>query len=137
MKTKMSFNLVLAVLMGIAFTTQLSGQKLNIDRNITPINNSVALNQTAYFQDFGDYINAHLTYPLSARTNTVEGIVQARIVINPNGEIISVKIIEGLGFGCDEAVVDVLSHMPAWNPSFKNGTARSQALTIPVKFSLW
>jgi Gram-negative bacterial TonB protein C-terminal len=137
MKTKMAFNLVLAVLLGIAFTTQLSGQKLNTDRNITPINNSVALNQTAYFQDFGEYINAHLTYPLSARDNNVEGTVQARIVTNPIGEIISVKIIEGLGFGCDEAVVDVLSHMPAWNPSLKNGTPKSQALTVSVKFGLW
>lgn len=137
MKTKMQFNLFLAVLMGIAFTTHLSGQKLNTDRAIISIKNSVALNQTAYFQDLGAYINAHLTYPVSARNNIVEGTVQARIVINPKGEIISVKIIESLGFGCDEAVVDVLSKMPAWNPSFKNGKPISQALAISVKFGLW
>lgn len=136
MKTKMQVKILIAAFIGVAFTTPIMGQKLNTDRVISVINKRVALNQLAYFQDFGAYISTHLEYPKLAQEYNVEGIVQAEIAITFTGEIVSVKIISGLGLGCDEAVLNVLSHMPAWNPSLKNGTPKMQKLSIPVKFSL-
>jgi hypothetical protein len=136
MKTKLQFRILIAAFIGVAFSTQIMGQKLNTDRSISDINKRVVLNKVAYFQDFGTYISNHLTYPKLAQEYNVEGIVQAEIAINFTGEIISVKIISGLGFGCDEAVLNVLTNMPSWNPSLKNGTPIAQKLFVPVKFSL-
>jgi periplasmic protein TonB len=56
--------------------------------------------------------------------------------INASGEVVSVKIIRGLGLGCDEAVIDLLCKMPHWQPCLKKGMPKSQIVCIPVKFKL-
>jgi periplasmic protein TonB len=132
-KTKTKFNIFIFVFFSTVFASQLRSQKLSIER---PAIDS-KLNQIASFQGLGKYIGEHLKYPELAKENGMEGIVEAEVVINSMGAISAVKIIQGLNFGCDEAVLKVLSNMPAWNPSLKNGMPIAQKLTVTIKFSLW
>lgn len=134
MKTKLQFKFLLVAFIVATFMTQLMAQKLNTD--IAFANNSVILNQTAYFNDFEKYLRDHLKYPKMAQDYNVEGVVQTEVEISPTGEMVSAKITCGLGFGCDEAILNLLYNMPRWNPTLKNGTPRAQKLSIPVKFSL-
>ena len=77
-----------------------------------------------------------LDYPAEARQLGVEGRVVARYRVNANGEAEQVKIIEGIGYGCDEAVIDWIqagSFEPLLN---EQGYPRSYWLTVPVVFKL-
>jgi Gram-negative bacterial TonB protein C-terminal len=92
--------------------------------------------QAANYPNWRQYARGHLKYPELAQENFVEGTVYAEAEINHLGEVVSVKIIRGLGFGCDEAVIDLLHNMPRWEPCLKKGIPKAQIVCIPVKFSL-
>ncbi len=129
---KIKFNIFIVAFIGIVFTTPLLGQKQSIKSTIF----SPKLNRGAYFQDFGKYVNDHLTYTVLAQENGIEGIVKTEVDINSMGEIQTAKIICGLGYGCDEAVLNLLNNMPRWVPSIVNGTPKAQKLIVSIKFSL-
>lgn len=65
-------------------------------------------------------------YPKEARQNKIEGKVIVQFIINEDGTPGDFKVIQGLGFGCDEAAVEAFKKMPKWNPATVNGK--------PVKF---
>ncbi|MFN4079549.1 MAG: TonB family protein [Saprospiraceae bacterium] len=78
------------------------------------------------------YIVANLQYPALAETNKIEGVVQAKILLSPEGLVANSEIVKGLGYGCDEAVLKLLADMPAWKPL----SDRALELIIPVRFVL-
>lgn len=49
-----------------------------------------------------NFIITHLQYPETALKNGIEGTVSLRYSVNHKGEVIKVKIISGIGHGCDE-----------------------------------
>jgi TonB family protein len=81
-------------------------------------------------------IYTNITYPEQARKNNTEGIVVVQFVINKKGEIISPKIIRGLGDGLDEEVIRVVREMPEWIPGKQNGKKVSVSYNLPVKFKI-
>lgn len=124
--------LCLALLPTVAQSQSLHAMALaNFQR---PFNGS--LDQQAFFPELGQYLNDHLEYPELARKYGVEGVVTASALLSETGEVLSVDIREGLGLGCDEAVIQLICHMPAWMPSIKNGLPVKQRVTIPVRFRL-
>lgn len=48
------------------------------------------------------FIKENLQYPKSALENRIEGTVALRYTINNKGKVIKVKIISGIGYGCDK-----------------------------------
>ncbi|NJL75718.1 MAG: energy transducer TonB [Saprospiraceae bacterium] len=82
------------------------------------------------------YVSENLDYPLQAQNNSVEGEVIARLVINEIGKVKSVKIVEGLGFGCDRTVLQMLSEMPDWKPFLRDGKPIAKTLFITINFKM-
>ncbi len=78
------------------------------------------------------YLQAQLQYPTEARNNRIEGSVQVRFVIESDGSIAKPEVIKGIGFGCDEEAIRLISQMPKWNPGKigKNTVPVYKALTI-------
>lgn len=103
----------------------------------TPFTN---LEQYAKFPGGGEemakFIQTVLEYPLQAREMGTEGNVIVRFRVNKNGEITDIKILQGLGFGCDEEVARVLEAMPDWAPAVKAGTPVDTFVIMPVQFRL-
>jgi TonB family protein len=99
--------------------------------------NESTLNRIAYFPNMKNYVTTNLIYPQDAKEYGIEGVVKAEIEINEMGEITASKVIEKLGFGCDEAVLKLLNKMPRWKPRLVNGEPRVQKLIVPVKFYLY
>jgi periplasmic protein TonB len=60
-------------------------------------------------------------YPVEARKNKIEGKVVVRFVIKKDGTPINFEIVEGIGFGCDEAAIEALKTMPKWKPGLVAG----------------
>ncbi|MEZ0539961.1 M56 family metallopeptidase [Fibrella arboris] len=86
----------------------------------------------ALFQFLGN----HVRYPDEARKKKVEGKVFVNFVVNTDGAIDRIRILKGIGAGCDEEAVRVMSIMPKWLPGIQSGRPVAVQYTLPIAFSL-
>jgi len=82
------------------------------------------------------FIRFNLHYPPSAQENGVQGTVILNFVVDREGKITNIKVIKGIGFGCDEESVRVLQKMPLWTPGKQKGQAVLVSFTMPIRFVL-
>lgn len=83
------------------------------------------------------YVKQNISYPSVAREIGAEGIVYVSFVVNESGNVESAKVVKGIGYGCDEEVVRVVSKMPRWKKAGKNaGHPVKVRFNIPVAFKL-
>ncbi|MEJ2616062.1 MAG: energy transducer TonB [Ignavibacteriaceae bacterium] len=65
----------------------------------------------------------------------VEGKVYLLIYISENGNVDDVKVLKGLGAGCDKAAVNAVKETK-FNPGKDNGKAIKVKLSLPITFKL-
>jgi protein TonB len=83
------------------------------------------------------YISANITYPEIAKEVGQEGTVYVSFIVTETGNVDHVKVMKGIGFGCDEEVLKVISKMPRWKKPGKNaGHFVKVRYNIPVAFKL-
>lgn len=82
------------------------------------------------------FISREVRYPTTARSNQVEGKVHLRFVVEADGKITNVKVVRGLGFGCDEEALRILNKMPIWEPGILNGKAVPVYSSLAVEFRM-
>ena len=82
------------------------------------------------------YISENIKYPKVARENNIEGTVYVGFVVEADGSITDVDVKRGVGGGCSEEAVRVISAMPDWKPGRQQGQPVAVAYTIPIKFKL-
>ena len=90
----------------------------------------------ASFDGLHDYTVAHLAYPESARENSIEGKVSVILEISPEGKVMNPVILKSLGYGCDEAVFEMLRCMPDWKPATNYGIPVKSKQAVDFNFSL-
>lgn len=92
------------------------------------------------FPGGSDGMNAYITkkkvYPLVAFQNEIKGTVMVKFVVERDGKIGGIKVLRGLGYGCDEAAIDLVRGMPKWNPGQKGGAGVRCVVTLPVTFGM-
>lgn len=84
---------------------------------------------TAFIQD-------HLTYPVEAKANNINGKVIIGFTIDQTGQIKNAEILEDLGYGCGEAALKVVNSMPKWTPGTEGDQVVSVDYKIPFQFNL-
>ena len=82
------------------------------------------------------YIAQNLDYPDLAKENGIEGMVIIEFYIAEDGSIEKVGVDKSLGFGCDEAALNVVKHMPSWSPAQLRGKNITKKMKKPIYFSL-
>jgi protein TonB len=82
------------------------------------------------------YLAENIKYPPLAKESGIQGRVFINFVVEPNGSISNVKVLRGIGGGCDEEAVRVVSKMPNWKPGKQRGKAVRVSYNLPVKFTL-
>ena len=82
------------------------------------------------------YLIKNLRYPADARKANVNGRVFVQFVVTETGNIESLRILRGIGFGCDEEAVRVVSRMPNWTPGKQNGQPVAVQFNLPILFDL-
>jgi TonB family protein len=87
-------------------------------------------------EEFFKYIGANLRYPAEARQANISGRVFIQFIVNQDGTLSNIEVLRGIGGGCDEEAVRVLSEAPAWNPGKQRGLAVRQRMAIPIVFEL-
>lgn len=88
------------------------------------------------FSAFYKYVQKNLKYPGQARRMNIEGKVFVQFIIDKDGSITKVKAIKGIGAGCDEEAVRVISGAPKWNPGKQRGRPVKVRMTLPITFKL-
>ena len=83
-----------------------------------------------------EYLSDRITYPDLARSSGIEGTVVIQFVINPKGQVTNVTLVRGIGGGCDEVAMKIVSNMPDWSPGQQQGRAVPVKMTLPIKFNL-
>ncbi|MEM6764533.1 MAG: energy transducer TonB [Bacteroidota bacterium] len=82
------------------------------------------------------FISREVRYPQTARRRSVEGKVHLRFVVEADGKISNVKVVRGLGYGCDEEALRILNKMPIWEPGVLNGKAVPVYSSLAVEFRM-
>jgi TonB family protein len=82
------------------------------------------------------FIANNLIYPLTALKNKISGTVYISYIIDANGFVTDVKVLKGIGGGCDEEAARVVKMMPKWNPGKQNGKPVRVLFNMPVNFIL-
>lgn len=72
-------------------------------------------------------------YPEAARRGNVEGVVVLQVEIDAAGAVKKVDLVQGLGYGCDEAAVDAAEHS-TFTPAFAGEEPVPVRIRIPYRF---
>lgn len=84
-----------------------------------------------------NHIKGRLRYPNQAVDYGIEGRVIVEFVVDRKGKVKDAKILRGIGYGCDEEVMRVVSNLPDFCPGYDaTGKYRDIYYTLPVKFEL-
>lgn len=86
--------------------------------------------------ELAKFLRANLKYPAKAQEAGVQGKVIVNFVVGRDGKITHIKVVRGIGAGCDEEAVRVLEKMPSWTPGEMGGKAVPVYFTFPVVFHL-
>ena len=88
------------------------------------------------FEAMFDFINANLDYPQEAKDAAIEGKVFVSFIVEIDGSVSSIKLLRGIGYGCDEAAMDVVRKMPKWKPATQRGKPVRVQYQLPFNFKL-
>lgn len=90
----------------------------------------------AFDGNITQYLGANLRYPALARENNIGGKVIVEFVVNEDGSISNIKLIRGIGSGCDEEAMRVVKAMPKWIPGMQNNRHVKVYMVLPIVFML-
>ena len=83
-----------------------------------------------------EFLSKNMVYPAMAKEQEIQGRVWVGFTVQKDGSITDVKIIRGIGGGCDEEVVRVMKLMPKWKPGKQAGKEVICTFRMPVNFTL-
>lgn len=82
------------------------------------------------------YLQEHIEYPQMARESGVEGKVYVTFVVEKDGTVSNVRILRGIGAGCDKEALKVVRNMPKWDPGEQRGRRVRVQFNMPIRFKL-
>ena len=82
-----------------------------------------------------NFILANMYYPDKAYGENVEGIVIVKYVIEKDGSMTNLNIVRGIGFGCNEEAVRVISRMPHFDIGKARGRPLRETQYAAIEFS--
>jgi periplasmic protein TonB len=84
---------------------------------------------------FYEQLSTSIKYPRQAQRNNTEGKVFVEFLVDENGKITNLKVSKGIGHGCDEEAMRVLS-LTHWQPGKQRGIPVKVRMTLPLTFKL-
>ncbi len=82
------------------------------------------------------YLGNNIKYPVMAKESGIQGKVYVTFVVERDGSITDVKVLRGIGGGCDEEAIRVVASMPRWTPGKQRGKPVRVQYNLPVRFTL-
>jgi protein TonB len=82
------------------------------------------------------FLQDNIKYPPIAKESGIQGTVHLTFVIERDGSVTDVKLLRGIGGGCDEEAIRVVKNMPKWEPGKQRGKPVRVQFNLPIKFNL-
>ena len=82
------------------------------------------------------FIADNIKYPAEAKEEGIKGRVFVNFIVEPDGSVSDIRVLRGIGGGCDEEAVRVVESMPKFKPGMQDGEAVRVSYTVPVFFRL-
>ena len=82
------------------------------------------------------FLQENIKYPQLARESGIQGTVFVTFVVETNGSVTDVRVLRGIGGGCDEEAVRVVKIMPKWKPGMQRSKPVRVQFTMPIRFTL-
>jgi protein TonB len=82
------------------------------------------------------FMRENVKYPEEAKLKNIQGRVFVSFIVETDGSVSNVQVLRGIGGGCDEEGVRVVSSMPKWTPGKQRGKAVRVQYNLPIKFAL-
>ena len=82
------------------------------------------------------YLSDNIRYPVIAEENGVQGRVICTFVVERDGSITDIKVVNSVDPSLDKEAVRLLRKMPKWKPGMEKGTPVRVKYTCPVTFRL-
>ncbi|MBR5082951.1 MAG: M56 family metallopeptidase [Bacteroidales bacterium] len=83
-----------------------------------------------------EYVAKNVVYPQEARDKEISGRVFVGFIVEKDGSIGEVKLLRGIGGGCDEEAIRVVKGMPKWKPGKQDGKPVRVSYQMPIFFKL-
>lgn len=80
------------------------------------------------------FISLSVKYPEIMQKKGIGGRVLVGFVVNKNGSITDVKIVQSVNDLLDAEAMRVVKSMPVWNPGLQDGETIKVSYTIPIAF---
>jgi len=87
-------------------------------------------------QELYTFLGNNIKYPVMAKESGIQGKVYVTFVVEVDGSITDVRVLRGIGGGCDEEAVRVVESMPKWTPGKQRGKPVRVQYNLPVRFTL-
>jgi protein TonB len=82
------------------------------------------------------FVSENVQYPEEAKEKEISGRVLVGFIVEKDGSVNEVKIVRGIGGGCDEEAVRVVKAMPKWKPGKQDGKTVRVSYTMPFFFKM-
>lgn len=82
------------------------------------------------------FIQRNLRYPAIAQESAVQGKVFLSFVVEKDGNISDVKVLRGIGYGCDEEAIRVIKKSPRWKAGMQNNLPVRVRFQMPIAYTL-
>jgi protein TonB len=82
------------------------------------------------------FLQDNIKYPEEAKELGIQGKVFVTFVVEVDGSITDVRVLRGIGGGCDEEAIRVVKAMPRWVPGKQRGVPVRVQFNLPIKFTL-
>jgi len=83
---------------------------------------------------WGKFLKKQLKYPRQAQRMGIEGRVFIQFIVERDGSLTDIKVVKGIGAGCDEEAVRVLKNSPKWKPGKQRGKPVRQKYIQNIMF---
>ncbi|MBN8653376.1 MAG: TonB family protein [Cytophagales bacterium] len=87
------------------------------------------------FEGFYKFVGKNLKYPKRAQYTHTQGKVYVEFIVDKNGIVSDLKVVKGIGSGCDEEAMRVLA-LTKWQPGRQRGKPVNVRMTMPLNFVL-
>lgn len=82
------------------------------------------------------WLKENLEYPQQAVADEIQGLVQVGFVVEKDGSITNVKVVQSAHSTLDREAVRLVKAMPKWIPGKQNGNTVRAYFTQPIRFVL-
>ena len=125
---------VLAILFTINTTAMAQNKKTSNDKVFEKVEDMPEF--PGGEQAMMDFVSKNVVYPQEAQEKGISGRVFVSFIVEKDGSVNEVKVMRGIGGGCDDEAVRVIKAMPKWKPGKMKGKPVRVSYMMPITFKL-